>query len=147
MIILKNAEVIQKKLEHFSRLDKPVSKTITGITLQGVRMAKSIAPVKTGKLKRGIFRRVYPKAGRGYIYSMSRSVKNFPEPNLKELWINEVPPYNAIHLFGKGKKRTYKNCRGRTGVPRYFYQTYLSLKVMYPQYLIRYMNEHMKQTI
>jgi len=72
------------------RLKKSQKKTLEFIAIQGKKIAKSLAPHKSGNLKRGIFHRSFKDKAE----IISAVSGRFPY----NLWVNATPPFDVSHF-------------------------------------------------
>lgn len=81
-IELPNFRIVQEKLRKAAMLDKPTSKTMRQITKQGKMIIRTLAPIKSGRLKKSIFRRAYKKKGMIGVFALRRGFRY-------DFWVNE----------------------------------------------------------
>ena len=106
---------------------------------KGRDFMRAIAPMKTGRLKAGI--QVKKRGKKGYtLSSFAMGNQGFPY----NLWINEVPGYEAIRITKRFRshrirklhgntKIMYRSYETKTGHPRYFWSGIEFVQKYFPQ--------------
>jgi len=140
------AKELSKKFNRLQKkLPRQTKKAIRKSLIYGRKIAKQMAPVKTGALKAGIRFRVFPQKGYGIL--MSTVQKDYPY----HFWINEVPGYKYATLARRRTpsgswptrairarwpriytKRWLYRATKHTGVPSYFTKTIEMMEKKYP---------------
>ena len=82
------------------RLKSSIKKPLEFIAIKGKKIAKSLAPQKTGAIKRGIFHKSFKD--RAEIISVVNS--SFPY----NLWVNATPPFDVLHFKNSSHQPFFK---------------------------------------
>ena|SRR3990167_6337181 len=146
-----NADEIAQKFARFrNEFPRNNREAIKDAQMMGVRIARRIAPQKSGDLKEGIRRKpIIVSKGSVSGSIISTVPKSFPY----HFWINEEPGYETVSLpttrnFSKSGPRKpvrHANTR-RTGATRYWDLTRDSLQKIYPKLVIKKTNDSLKKS-